>query len=112
MIIKGNLQSHKDQITSLKTSLEHPELLISGSRDKTICVWKLENKNDSTITGLVRKRLVGHHHIVEDLDLSSDSRYALSASWDGTMRLWHLETGQATKQFRGHKKDVLSVAFS
>jgi guanine nucleotide-binding protein subunit beta-2-like 1 protein len=112
MIIIGSLQAHKDQITSLKTSLEHPELLLSGSRDKTICVWKLENKNDSTVTGLVKKRLVGHHHIVEDLDLSSDSRYALSASWDGTMRLWYLETGETTNKFNGHTNDVLSVAFS
>lgn len=55
---------------------------------------------------------MGHHHIVEDLDLSSDSQYALSASWDNTLRLWHLESGEATKKFRGHTNDVLSVAFS
>jgi len=63
-------------------------------------------------TGVVQKRLVGHHHIVQDLDLSSDGQYCLSASWDKTLRLWHLETGMTTKQFKGHSKDVLSVAFS
>merc|ERR1719361_73818 len=64
------------------------------------------------LEGTVLKRLVGHQHIVEDLDLSSDGQYALSASWDCTLRLWHLETGEATKKFNGHTNDVLSVAFS
>lgn len=113
MAIMGTLREHGDAITCLKTSIENPDLLLSGSRDKTICVWELSPGTTSeSVTGRVRKRLVGHHHIVEDLDLSSDSQYALSASWDNTLRLWHLETGQATKKFRGHTNDVLSVAFS
>jgi len=112
MAIMGHLRGHDDSITCLKTSLEDPNQLLSGSRDKSICVWDLSIAHDQAVLGKVRRRLVGHHHIVEDLDLSSDGQYALSASWDCTLRLWHLETGQATKQFRGHKNDVLSVAFS
>jgi guanine nucleotide-binding protein subunit beta-2-like 1 protein len=112
MAIMGHLRGHADSITCLKTSLEDPNQLLSGSRDKTICVWNLRIDHDQAVLGHVRRRLVGHHHIIEDLDLSSDGQYALSASWDRTLRLWHLETGQATKQFRGHKNDVLSVAFS
>merc|ERR1711981_1155945 len=37
---------------------------------------------------------------------------ALSGSWDGTLRLWDLNTGLTTRRFVGHEKDVLSVAFS
>ena len=33
-------------------------------------------------------------------------------SWDHTLRLWDLATGQTTKKFIGHSKDILSVAFS
>lgn len=112
MVILGNLQGHADQVTCLKTSLENPDFLLSGSRDKTINVWRLETMETQHLEGTVLKRLVGHQHIVEDLDLSSDGQYALSASWDNTLRLWHLETGEATKKFRGHTNDVLSVAFS
>jgi len=114
MVILGRLDGHSDQVTCLKTSLERPDLLLSGSRDKTINVWQLntEHNAERQISGTVKKRLVGHHHIVQDLDLSSDSQYALSASWDNTLRLWHLESGEATKKFRGHTNDVLSVAFS
>jgi len=112
MAIMGTLRGHGDAITCLKTSLENPNLLLSGSRDKTICIWDLSMDSEQNVRGSIKRRLVGHHHIVEDLDLSSDGHYALSASWDQTLRLWHLESGQATKQFRGHTNDVLSVAFS
>lgn len=115
MAIMGVLEGHSGAITCLKTSIENQNLLLSGSRDKTICVWNLEpdaGVNIHSVVGTVKKRLVGHLHIVEDIDISSDGQYALSASWDRTLRLWHLESGEATKQFRGHDNDVLSVAFS
>jgi len=115
MAIMGILRGHGGhQITCLKTSLENANLLLSGSRDKTICVWDVKDSETEmhSVSGQVRKRLVGHLHIVEDIDISSDGQYALSASWDKTLRLWHLESGEATKQFRGHTNDVLSVAFS
>jgi guanine nucleotide-binding protein subunit beta-2-like 1 protein len=44
--------------------------------------------------------------------LSSDGHFCLSSSWDGTLRLWDLTTGETARQFIGHKKDALSVAFS
>ena len=44
--------------------------------------------------------------------ISSDGSYALSASWDKTLRLWELSTGITTKRFVGHNNDVLSVSFS
>lgn len=56
--------------------------------------------------------MVGHNHIIEDVALSSDGQFALSASWDCTLRLWDLNSGKSTRRFVGHTKDVLSVAFS
>lgn len=44
--------------------------------------------------------------------ISSDGAYALSASWDKTLRLWELSTGTTTRRFVGHTNDVLSVSFS
>merc|ERR1711957_669362 len=54
----------------------------------------------------------GHSHFVSDLDLSQDSRFCLSSSWDGTIRLWNLKTATTRTTLIGHEKDVLSVAFS
>lgn len=44
--------------------------------------------------------------------ISSDGNYALSSSWDKTLRLWELATGATTRRFVGHTNDVLSVSFS
>lgn len=44
--------------------------------------------------------------------ISSDGAYALSASWDKTLRLWELSTGQTTRRFVGHNNDIMSVSFS
>merc|ERR1712144_77048 len=56
--------------------------------------------------------LVGHNGVVSDVVVSSDGQFALSASWDKTMRLWDLNTGAKVRTFQGHTKDVFSVAFS
>lgn len=44
--------------------------------------------------------------------ISSDGQFALSSSWDKTLRLWDLNTGLTTRRFVGHTADVLSVSFS
>ena len=49
---------------------------------------------------------------MSDIVISSDGQFALSSSWDHTLRLWDLNTGQTTRRFVGHKSDVLSVSFS
>lgn len=56
--------------------------------------------------------ILGHSHFVSDLALSQDSRYCLSGSWDGTLRLWDLKKGSTIKRFVSHSRDVLAVAFS
>uniref|UniRef100_A0A493ST41 Small ribosomal subunit protein RACK1 n=1 Tax=Anas platyrhynchos platyrhynchos TaxID=8840 RepID=A0A493ST41_ANAPP len=73
-------------------------------------MWKLTR--DETNYGIPQRALRGHSHFVSDVVISSDGQFALSGSWDGTLRLWDLTTGTTTRRFVGHTKDVLSVAFS
>ena len=87
-----------------------PNMLLSGSRDKTLIIWSLTR--DDTSYGVPKRSLHGHAHIVSDCVISSDGAYALSASWDKTLRLWELSSGETTRRFVGHDKDVLSVSFS
>jgi guanine nucleotide-binding protein subunit beta-2-like 1 protein len=88
----------------------YPDMLLSASRDKSLILWQL-NREDGNY-GVPKRSLKGHSHFVSDVTLSSDGQFALSGSWDGTLRLWDLTTGACTRQFVGHTKDVLSVAFS
>lgn len=77
---------------------------------QTIIVWTLVREEDNY--GYARRALKGHNHFVSDIAISSDGQFALSGSWDATLRLWEIATGKSTRRFVGHTKDVLSVAFS
>jgi len=107
---RGTLVGHGGWVTAIATTLETPDMLLSASRDKSIIIWTLTRDNESY--GEPTKRLTGHSHFVQDISVSSDSQFCLSGSWDGTLRLWDLNTGMTTRRFVDHKKDVLSVAFS
>jgi guanine nucleotide-binding protein subunit beta-2-like 1 protein len=85
-------------------------MVLSASRDKTIIVWTLTR--DETNYGVPKRTLTGHNHFVSDVVISSDGQFALSSSWDHTLRLWDLNTGLTTRRFVGHTSDVLSVSFS
>merc|ERR1711861_115886 len=108
--MRGTLEGHTGWVTSIATTNENPDMILSASRDKTVMVWQLTREDGSY--GYARRALKGHGHFVQDVVLSSDGNFALSASWDGTLRLWDLNSGTTTRRFVGHSKDVLSVAFS
>ena len=108
--LRGTLVGHGGWITSIATTVENPNIILSSSRDKSIIVWELTKDGESS--GFARRSLRGHNHFVSDVVISSDGQFALSGSWDGTLRLWEIATGKCTKRFIGHTGDVLSVAFS
>jgi guanine nucleotide-binding protein subunit beta-2-like 1 protein len=110
LVQRGTLEGHGNWVTALATSMEAPDMLLSASRDKSLIVWHLTRDDEKF--GVAKCRLKGHSHYVQDVAISSDGQFALSGSWDGTLRLWDLNTGVTTRNFYGHTKDVLSVAFS
>jgi len=110
LVLRGVLEGHGNWVTALATSMEVPDMLLSASRDKSLIVWALTREEEKF--GVAKRRLKGHSHYVQDVAISSDGQFALSGLWDGTLRLWDLNTGVTTRNFYGHTKDVLSVAFS
>lgn len=108
--LRGYLKGHGNWVTALTTTQDNPDVLVSASRDKSLLVWDLTRQEGEY--GRPRRSLHGHNHFVSDVCLSSDGQFALSASWDGELRLWDLLNGASVRRFVGHRKDVLSVAFS
>jgi guanine nucleotide-binding protein subunit beta-2-like 1 protein len=110
LIPRGVLTGHRNWVTGIATCYENPNVIISSSRDKTVMVWELTPSDDEP--GYARKCLTGHNQAVQDVVTSSDGQFALSASWDKSMRLWDLNVGTSVRSFVGHTSDVNSVAFS
>ena len=116
--LRGCLKGHNGWVTAIAASPADADTVVSSSRDHTCLVWKLhagDAIDDPTLVmscGTPLKSFEGHSHIVQDVSLSYDGQYALTASWDGTVRLWNVSTGACEKTLSGHSKDVLSVCFS
>jgi len=108
---KGALVGHGGWVTSIATTFEQSNLVVTGSRDRTAMVWQLSDEIEGS-PGYARRSLKGHNQSVCDTVISSDGQFALTGSMDSTMRLWDLNTGSSVRLFKGHTKDVNSVAFS
>jgi guanine nucleotide-binding protein subunit beta-2-like 1 protein len=108
----GQLKGHAGWVTSLAAPADNNDVLLSASRDRTVLVWDIKRDAARQVTGVPRRSLQGHSNFVQDVVISSDGQFALSGSWDNTLRLWEIATGQTTRRFVGHTKDVTSVAFS
>ena len=82
------------------------EILVSGSDDFTIFMWKPESRKDSVA------RLTGHQQTVNDVKFSPDARFVASASFDKSVRLWDGHSGKFLAVFRGHVQAVYQLAWS
>jgi F-box and WD-40 domain protein CDC4 len=93
-------------------------LIITGSRDSQLRVWKLPEQgskryiqtgppaNDADCPYFLRT-LSGHTHSVRTIAAHRDT--LVSGSYDNTVRVWKISTGETIHQLRGHSMKVYSV---
>jgi WD40 repeat protein len=71
-------------------------------------VWLLDaNTGESNETPLI-----GHTEGISSLDFNRDGSILASGSYDRTIRLWNVDTGDLRKTLEGHTDGVQHVAFS
>jgi len=112
---RGRLAGHRGWVTGIAVTYENPNLVVSASRDKKVMVWEMNpdfDSSDPDTVGYARKLMGGHSEPISSVVLSSDGQFALSGSWDKTLRLFDLNQGKSVRTFKGHEKDVYCVAFS
>ena len=110
---KTTLVGHNGEVTCLAIVPTKADMLVSGSRDKTLMIWKVDTTAEGQPETIApTKSLHGHSHFVSDVVLSSNGDFAISASWDHTLRLWDLNKMESVRRFVGHEGDVMSVALS
>ncbi|KAL5108186.1 Phospholipase A-2-activating protein [Taenia crassiceps] len=94
----------------------HPNeyLIATGSSDAVIAIWRIPSallgQGFLTHESVTPTRLLrGHTDCVRSLALLDADRL-LSASNDGSLRCWSLDSGTCTAEFYGHTSFVYSVA--
>jgi WD40 repeat protein/serine/threonine protein kinase len=60
----------------------------------------------------LHRTLIGHTERVTSVAFSPDGKHLASGSWDETLRLWSVESGECLRTFSGNEDWVTSVAFS
>jgi len=92
---------------------------ISVSIDETIRIWDLQNGqllnvlSELYLMNRVQRKsnqnLVHYESLKRAVTLTSDGRYAISGSWEGTLSMWDLQSGQLVKKLEGHTSKILVV---
>ena len=97
--------------TLLRTT---PELLISGSDDHTLFLWSPFPSSSSVQHSITKPvaRLTGHQRQISHVAFSPDGRWAASAAWDNSVRIWEGRTGKFVATLRGHVGAVYRLAWS
>merc|ERR1712100_430046 len=60
--LRGILKGHGGWVTSIATTSENPDSLLTGSRDKTLILWTL-TRGEGSDYGQPKKVLKGHSHL-------------------------------------------------
>ena len=118
--------AHSDSLTACRFA-PSGLFFVSASADGTLKAWSLPRAKDAWESlPLNHQRLTehdwdrmleplvieGHGRGVNDCAISSDSRFIVSASSDGTLRTWDATTGELRRHLAGRRHAINGCALS
>ncbi|PSB54289.1 NB-ARC domain-containing protein [Chamaesiphon polymorphus] len=92
---------------------ENGELLVSCEFSGIIKLWNPRlPKADQGSTGEYYRDIGEHSNSVWSVTFSTDGKWLVSASYDETIKIWSVATGECLQTFVGHKGPILNAKFS
>ena len=76
---------------------------------------KILNKNSVLTKDVSDHNLhvgLGHSSYVTSVAITPDGKYIVSGSWESTIKLWDIKSGEEIRTFKGHSNSVFSVAIT
>ncbi|KAH9229471.1 hypothetical protein K456DRAFT_1752845 [Colletotrichum gloeosporioides 23] len=113
---RRHLRGHTNDVTSVCFS-SHGTTIAPASKDRTVRLWCTNKDWRLTLPALLApskessKTFEGHRLSVNAVCFSPDGKAVVSASDDGTARVWNIETGSHVS-LTGGKARFIAVAFS
>ena len=80
---------------------DHPQLLCSGSRDNSICLWDVD-------VGKPVSSMYAPRNLVTDLKWITGEKSVVQASEDKTLRVWDLTSCSTVHHFRARNHLLVS----
>ncbi len=96
------LAGHWNSVSSIVFH-PHKQVVISGSWDSTVKVWRKE--------ALIRN-LTGHQTKINVVTISADGQFIASASQDGKIRIWHINQLKAIYAWQAHENWINALIFT
>jgi len=102
----NNAKGHKDYIRAVAYSPVE-DMALTGGDDRDILLWDIKKM-------MVQKKFIGHTSGIRHacLEWSKDGKIFLSGSWDGSIRLWDIQTGKELAHLQAGYGEVMSLSLS
>jgi WD40 repeat protein/tetratricopeptide (TPR) repeat protein len=100
-----DLAATPDSVSAMALSRDGRQLLVADAH-ANLRLWNLVSMQVKVL------RQQAHRGLIADLAISPDGRFAASASWDKTARVWNMATGEPHGPFLRHDGSVQSIAFN
>ncbi|KAG2066422.1 WD40 repeat-like protein [Suillus decipiens] len=98
-------EDHRDRVIAVATLRD--ERMVTASYDRMLRLWDLK-------TGLMLKKMEGHHSRVRALAVSPDGNWIASGDESGVLIIWDGKTGEPLNQAidKAHDDCIFSLDFS
>jgi YVTN family beta-propeller protein len=108
----GILKGHQGAVTSATFNADGTQI-VTTSTDGTAHLWTVPSLEKWGTKGISISKLavLKHDGIVEHADFSPDGNLVVTASWDGTARVWNVDSGEEISVLK-HQNGVPYATFS
>ncbi|GAN06760.1 conserved hypothetical protein [Mucor ambiguus] len=116
-IFTGHTSTIRCLLITRPISTDDQPMIITGSRDATLRVWRLPDPKDTrghfhgnngdAANPYFVHALVGHRQSVRAI--ASHGHTLVSGSYDNTVRVWNIQSGRLMHLLEGHTQKVYSV---